>query len=107
MKTLTKALKYAQALNDEEKAEFLEFFKKDEEKGEEEVTKKQEEKEEDKVVDFEKLFNDLSGKLDTTIKEFGSFKEKVEKSKSFGEKAKTKGKNTSNEFDSIFNNLTK
>ena len=112
MKKVTKAIKLANALNDEEKAEFLEFFKKEEDKGEVEVTKKQEEKkEEKKEVKQEEVKKEVSkdsefmAKFNKMVTEFGELKEKFSKSKAFGEKAKPADKGTGTDFDTAFGNL--
>jgi|LGOV01.1.fsa_nt_gb flagellar motor protein MotB len=114
MKKVTKAIKALSNLNEEEKQEVAEYFKVDEETGEVKVAEKQEEKVEKKEVtkevkkednDFEKKFDELNSKFETTVKELGDIKKKLEKSKAFGEKAKPTLKDNSNEFDALFTNI--
>ena len=107
MSKLSKAIKLAQGLNDEEKVEFADFFKVDEPKIEKEEVKKvvEEKKEEVKVVeevkeqtDIEKLFNKMNDKIE-------SLEKKLVKNTAFGAKQKQQGGKESTEFDDLFASL--
>jgi calreticulin len=100
MSKLSKAIKLTQGLTDEEKVEFADFFKVEEEEKKEE-TKQEEKKEEQKdeskeeETNIEKLFKEMKGEITT-------LKEKVEKMKPFGAKQKQQTSKDANEFDDLF-----
>lgn len=111
MKKVTKAIKLVSGLTDEEKQEFAEFFKQEEEETQEQETKEEETQEEEqeeetteeKTVevhpDVLKMFESLNEKIENLTKT-------VPKTKSFGAKKKQgEGKETKG-FDDIFASLT-
>lgn len=108
MSKLSKAIKAVTVLNEEEKVDLADFFKKEESKVEEKVEVKIEVKEEivkeelkaedKKMPDFLKLFETMSVKIENLT-------EKIEKSTPFGAKPKQLGKKDTSEFDDVFANL--
>lgn len=114
MKKVTKAIKLVSGLTDEEKQEFAEFFKQEEEEVETKVEEKEEVKKEvkkeepkkEEKVDFESKFNELLEITTGLAKEVKDLKEKQPKLDSFGAKQKQgEGKET-NDFNDLFNKLT-
>lgn len=117
MKKVTKAIKAFSSLNEEEKAELAEFFKKEEEETVEEVKEEVEVKKEIKVepvvekieekvekVDFEKMFKQLTNDFKVVVEEVKTLKE--QKVQQVGIKAKPKAPSSDTSFDNIFNKLT-
>jgi len=113
MAKLTKAIKLVQGLTDEEKLEFADFFKdeqeeevkkevKEEVKVEVKEEKKLEPKEEKKVVEKEDAYLKLFEKMNEQIT---ALTEKVEKSTPFGAKQKQGTGKETGEFDDIFAKL--
>ena len=104
MKKVLKGIKLYESYTDEEKSEFAEYFKPEEEPKKDEPKKvevpvKEEVKvEEKKYVSMEDFA--------TVVKELNEFKEKLPKLKEFGAKAKQGEGKDDNSFDSLFANLT-
>ena len=119
MKKVTKAIKLVSGLTDEEKQEFAEFFKQEEEEPKTEEPKVEEKpkteepkqepdkKEEPKQEqNFEEKFNKLLEGFNTLATEVKTIKEDQKKGKTFGAKGKQgEGKETK-DFDSIMAELT-
>lgn len=111
MKKVSKAIKVFQSLNDDERLELEEFFKKedDEEIEQKEEPKKEEKKQEEKEepkkeikedeeTAVEKLFKKMSEKID-------NLEEQIVKKTAFGAKQKQQGGKESTEFDDLFASL--
>jgi len=108
MKKVLKGIKLYESYTDEEKSEFAEYFKPEEEPKKDEPKKvevpvKETVKEEVKVE--EKKYVSMED-FATVVKELNEFKEKLPKLKEFGAKAKQGEGKDDNSFDSLFANLT-
>ncbi|NOQ50474.1 MAG: hypothetical protein GQ557_02255 [Mycoplasmataceae bacterium] len=107
MSKLSKAIKLAQGLTDEERVEFADFFKVEEQEEKQEVKKevkeeikkevKQEEKQEEQS-ELKKLFTAMNEKIE-------SLETKLIKQTPFGKKQKQGSGKESTEFDDLFSEL--
>lgn len=116
MNKLTKAIKLVNGLTDEEKVEFAEFFKQEEDAKQEKQeikTEVKEEKEEVKeepkkeTIDFETRFNQLLEVTQGLVNDVKDIKEKQPKMQSFGAKQKQGEGKEQNDFNTLFANLTR
>jgi hypothetical protein len=124
MKKVTKTIKLFNSLSEEERSEFLDFFKEDveeetkkeepkeekkEEPKKEEPEKKVEKEVEKKGTDFEALFKQFTTQyqeeIGALVKEVKTLKE--QKAETIGIKAKPKEPKDENSFDSVFARLQK
>ena len=113
MSKLSKAIKLAQGLTDEEKVEFAEFFAQEEEVEETEVTeeikeeKKEKKQKEEPVIETKvHVTDDLKELFKTMQDKIEKLDEKITKQTPFGAKQKQTKGNEKNEFDDVFANLT-
>lgn len=116
MKKVTKAIKIVSGLSDEEKQEFAEYFKKDDddvtedskEEVKEEVKEKVEEKEEvdkkDKVEEPSQL-EVLLKQMQSLTEEVKTLKEGQKKTKAFGTQPKQGEGKDSSDFEDLFQKL--
>jgi hypothetical protein len=117
MKKVTKAIKNYSQLNDEEKQEFLEFFKQEEETKKEEPKVEEPKKEEVKVepvvepkkeepkkeFDFDGFMARYNEEMKVVVKELKTLKETNKET--IGIKAKPKESKGENSFDDVFARL--
>ena len=107
MGKLSKAIKYAEALSEEEKNEFMDYFKTNVTEDEAKETKQEEKKEEKPKETKAEESNDIIKMFEAMNKKLEVLSERVEKSKSFGVKAQPKQSKDTNTFDEVFAGLVK